>query len=42
MFILTILAFLVTEVLGNSQTSQSDTGTRTRRFVHLTEHQRDF
>ena len=37
---LTILAFLVTEVLGNGQTSQGDTGTGSRGLVHLTEHQR--
>ena len=37
----TILAFLVTEILGDSQTSQSDTGTSSWGFVHLAEHQRD-
>ena len=37
----TILAFLVTEVLGDGQTSQSDTGTGSRGLVHLAEHQGD-
>jgi hypothetical protein len=36
-----ILAFLITEVFGNSQTGQSNTSTSTRWFVHLTEHERD-
>jgi hypothetical protein len=30
------------EVLSDSETSQSDTGTGTRRLVHLTEDQCDF
>lgn len=38
---LTVLAFLVTEVLSNGKTSKGDTGTGTRRLVHLTEHQGD-
>ncbi len=37
----TILAFLVTEVLGDGQTSQGDTGTGSRGLVHLTEDQGD-
>jgi len=36
-----ILAFLVTEVLRNSQTGKGDTGTGTRRLVHLTEDKGD-
>lgn len=32
-----ILAFLVTEVLGNGQTSKSNSGTGSRGLVHLTE-----
>ena len=36
---LTILALLVTEVLGDSQAGKGDTGTGTRRLVHLTEDQ---
>jgi hypothetical protein len=39
--LLTILAFLVTEVLGDGQTSESDTSAGPRWLVHLTEHQRD-
>jgi hypothetical protein len=35
------LTLLITEVFGNGQTSQSNTGTGTRGLVHLTEHQRD-
>jgi peptide chain release factor 1 len=31
-----ILAFLITEVLRDSQASKSDTGTGTRRLIHLT------
>jgi hypothetical protein len=38
---LTILAFLVTEVLGNGQTSQGNTGTGSGGLVHLTEDQSD-
>jgi hypothetical protein len=38
---LTILAFLVTEVLGNGQTSQGDTGTGSRGLVHLSEDESD-
>lgn len=38
---LTILAFLVTEVLGDSDTSQGNTGTGSWGLVHLTEHQGD-
>jgi hypothetical protein len=38
---LTILAFLVTEVLGDGQTGQSNTGTGPWRLVHLAEHQGD-
>ena len=38
---LTVLALLVTEVLGNGKTSESDTGTGTGGLVHLTEHKRD-
>ena len=34
-----ILTFLVTEVLGDGETGQSDTGTGTWGLVHLTEHQ---
>merc|ERR1719223_1009116 len=33
-----ILSLLVTEVLGNCETSQSDTGTGTRGLVHLSVH----
>ena len=33
---------LVTEVLGDSQSSQADTGTGARGLVHLTVHQRHF
>jgi hypothetical protein len=36
---LTILAFLVTEVLGDGQSSQSNTGTGPWGLVHLAEHQ---
>jgi hypothetical protein len=36
-----ILAFLVTEVLGNGQTGKGDTGTGTRGLVHLTEDESD-
>ena len=36
-----ILAFLVTEVLRNSQTGKGDTGTSARGFVHLTEDESD-
>jgi hypothetical protein len=36
-----ILTLLVTEVLGDSQTSKSNTGTGSRGLVHLTEHQGD-
>lgn len=36
-----ILAFFVTEVLGNGQTSESDTCTGTRGLVHLTENESD-
>jgi hypothetical protein len=35
------LTFLVTEVLGNSDTSKSDTSTGTWGLVHLTENQSD-
>lgn len=38
---LTILALLITEVLGNGETSKGNTGTGTRGLVHLTEHQGD-
>ena len=31
-----ILSFSITEMLGNSQTSQSNTSTSTRRLIHLT------
>ena len=34
-----VLALLVTEVLGNSEAGQSNTGTGTRGLVHLTEHE---
>jgi len=37
-----ILAFSVTEVFGNSETSKSNTGTGTRWLVHLTVHQSGF
>ena len=36
-----ILAFLVTEVLGDGQTGKGDTGTGTRGLVHLTEDESD-
>ena len=36
-----ILAFLVTEVLGDGQTGKGDTGTGTRGLVHLTEDKSD-
>ena len=36
-----ILTLLVTEVLGDGQTSQGDTGTGSRGLVHLTEDQGD-
>ena len=36
-----ILTLLITEVLGDGQASQSDTRTRTRGLVHLTENERD-
>ena len=36
-----VLALLVTEVLGNGQTGQGDTGTGTWGLVHLTEDQSD-
>ena len=36
-----ILSFLVTEVLGNGETSESDTGTGTWGLVHLTEDESD-
>ena len=35
------MALVVTEVLGNGETSKSDTGTGTGGLVHLTEHQGD-
>lgn len=38
---LTILTLLVTEVLGNGQTSKSDTGTGSGGLVHLTEDKSD-
>lgn len=38
---LTILTFLVTEVLSNCQTSQGNTRTSPWRLVHLTEHKCD-
>lgn len=37
----TVLAFLVTEVLGNGQTSEGNTGTGSGRLVHLTENEGD-
>jgi hypothetical protein len=37
----TILALLVTEVLGHGQTSQSNTGTGARGLVHLAEDEGD-
>jgi hypothetical protein len=37
----TILAFLVTEVLGNGQTCESHTRTSSGRLVHLPKDQRD-
>ena len=37
----TVLTFLVTEVLGDRQTSEGDTGAGSGRLVHLTEHQGD-
>src|SRR6266550_1126953 len=36
-----VLAFLVTEVLGNGKTGQSNTGTGTRGLVHLTKNESD-
>ena len=36
-----ILTLLITEVLGNSETGQGDTGTGTRGLVHLTEDESD-
>ena len=36
-----ILTFLVTEILGNSETSESNTGTSAWGFVHLTVDQGD-
>ena len=33
-----ILAFSITEILSNSQTSKSNTGTSTRGLVHLSIH----
>jgi hypothetical protein len=33
------LIFLVSEVLSNSETSETDTSTSTWRFVHLTVHE---
>jgi hypothetical protein len=36
-----ILAFLVTEVLGNGETGKSNTGTGTRGLVHLSEDESD-
>jgi hypothetical protein len=36
-----VLTLLITEVLGDGQTSQSDTSTSTRGVVHLTENQGD-
>jgi len=33
-----ILAFSITEILGNSQTSQSNTSTGTRGLIHLSIH----
>lgn len=36
-----VLALLVTEVFGNGETSESDTGTGTRGLVHLTENESD-
>ncbi len=36
-----ILTLIVTEVLGNGETGQSDTGTGTWWLVHLTEHESD-
>lgn len=35
-----ILTLLVSEVFGNSQSSQSHPGASARRFIHLTVHQR--
>ena len=37
-----ILTFLVTEILSDGQTSESNTGTGSGGLVHLTEHQCDF
>ena len=37
-----ILAFGITEILSNSQTSKSDTGTGTRGLVHLSVHKSTF
>ena len=39
--LLTVLAFLVTEVLGDRKTSKGDTGTGSRGLVHLTEDKGD-
>ena len=36
-----ILALLITEILGDGETSESDTGTGTRGLVHLTEDESD-
>ena len=36
-----ILTFLITEVLGDGQTGEGDTGTGTRGLVHLTEDESD-
>jgi hypothetical protein len=35
------LAFLVTKVLGDGQTSKSDTGTSSRGLIHLAKHKGD-
>ena len=37
----TVLAFLITEILSDGQTSKSDTSTGPWRFVHLSEHESD-
>ena len=37
----TILSFLVSEIFSDRQTSQCNTSSSPRRFVHLTEHQSD-
>ena len=37
-----ILAFGITEILSNSQTSKSNTGTGTRGLVHLSIHKSTF